>query len=188
MFQTAFMVCNTMKTYKISPNYLRFFLDISTIYEVYGYEGCDSEYTELCGLNFANRNSVRRWVNEYFRPLFQEYSRPPTPYQRKLPLRPELLVGRNIAPLRRRLAGRHKRNLRTPTLPGNLERPVRRRIQRHHRYCRIRNHRNRIKRPLQQLERQKARRLTCLSKQQTRHERTFNGHRKNQPRHTAPAA
>ena len=28
------MVCNIMKTYKISPNYLRFFLDISTIYEV----------------------------------------------------------------------------------------------------------------------------------------------------------
>ena len=68
------MVCNIMKTYKISPNYLRFFLDISTIYEAYGYEGCDSEYTELCSLNFANRNSVRRWVNGYLRPLFQEYS------------------------------------------------------------------------------------------------------------------
>ena len=53
------MVCNIMKTYKISPNYLRFFLDISTIYEAYGYEGCDSKYTELCSLNFANRNSVR---------------------------------------------------------------------------------------------------------------------------------
>lgn len=74
MFQTAFMVCNIMKTYKISPNHLRFFLDISTIYEAYGYEGCDSEYTELCSLNFANRNSVRRRVNEYLRPLFQEYS------------------------------------------------------------------------------------------------------------------
>ena len=66
-----------MKTYKISPNYLRFFLDISVIYEAYGYEGCDSEYTELCSLNFANRNSVRRWVNEYLRPLFQEYPPPP---------------------------------------------------------------------------------------------------------------
>lgn len=73
MFQTAFY-CNIMKTYKISPNYLRFFFDISTIYEAYGYEGCDSEYTKLCSLNFANRNSVRRWVNEYLRPLFQEYS------------------------------------------------------------------------------------------------------------------
>ena len=68
------MVCNIMNTYKISPNYLRFFFDISTIYEAYGYEDCDSEYTELCSLNFANRNSVRRWVNEYLRPLFQEYS------------------------------------------------------------------------------------------------------------------
>lgn len=67
------MVCNIIKTYKISPNYLRFFLDISTIYEAYGYEGCDSKYTELCSLNFANRNSVRRRVNEYLRPLFQEY-------------------------------------------------------------------------------------------------------------------
>ena len=28
----------------------------------------------MCSLNFANRNSVRRRVNEYLRPLFQEYS------------------------------------------------------------------------------------------------------------------
>ena len=188
MFQTAFMVCNIMKTYKISPNYLRFFLDISTIYEAYGYEGCDSEYTELCSLNFATQQRSPPGKRIPAPPVSRILPRPPTPYQRKLPLRPELLVGRNIAPLRRRLAGRHKRNLRMPTLPGNLERPVRRRIQRHHRCCRIRNHRNRIKQPLQQLERQKARRLTCLSKQQTRHERTFNGHRKNQPHHTAPAA
>ena len=70
------MVCNIMKTYKISPNYLRFFLDISTIYQAYGYEGCDSEYTEVCSLNFANRNSVRRRVNEYLRPCFKNTSTP----------------------------------------------------------------------------------------------------------------
>ena len=77
------MVCNSMKTYKISPNYLRFFLDISTIYEAYGYEGCDCEYTEVCSLNFANRNSVRRRVNEYLRPCFKNTSTPTNSVSKK---------------------------------------------------------------------------------------------------------
>lgn len=126
------MVCNIMKTYKISPNHLRFFLDISTIYEAYGYEGCDSEYTELCSLNFANRNSVRRWVNEYLRPLFQEYSP-----ARQLRIKESFRYGLNfwsdetLRGLCGRLAGRHKPGRYPPTLRGNLERPVRRRTQRY---------------------------------------------------------
>ena len=77
------MVCNIMKTYKISPNHLRFCLDISTIYEAYGYEGCDCEYTEVCSLNFANRNSVRRRVNEYLRPCFKNTSTPTNSVSKK---------------------------------------------------------------------------------------------------------
>ena len=77
------MVYNIMKTYKISPNHLRFFLDISTIYQAYGYEGCDCEYTEVCSLNFANRNSVRRRVNEYLRPCFKNTPPPANSVSKK---------------------------------------------------------------------------------------------------------
>ena len=76
-----------MKTFKISPNYLRHFLDISPFYY------SEELYPELIVLNLANRSSVRRWAHEYLRPHFLGF-----PIARQIRIKESFRYGLNFWP------------------------------------------------------------------------------------------